>query len=184
VDDDASAAAAEDAEGHGDREAGQRAADDRRQVHEPEPELHQEDEGRHLDHRAQHQQALDDAFVEVGLLDRNEDVAPDGERLHEREGGQPDERRRQGEPRRASALEPDGEAEREEDEPLREQDDGLVLYEELARGATAPVRPTRTERVGVVSPGTPPARRRSADRPLQGADCSAHGGRNDPAVVP
>jgi len=104
---------------------------------------------RDLHDRAQHQQAVDDPLAQVGVLDRDEDEAPDGERLDEREGGQPDERRRQGEACGPAALEPDGEAEREEDETLREQDDGLVLYEELARGSTAPMKPTRTERVGM-----------------------------------
>ena len=129
---------AEDPERDGDREPGQRAADDRRHDDQAQAELDQEEERGHLHQRAQHDEALDDALAEVGLLDRDEDVAPHRQGLDEGEGSQPDQRRRQRQPGRAAALEPHGEAQREEHEPLREQDDGLVLDEELARGLTAP----------------------------------------------
>ena len=154
-----------------DGEAGQRAAQHRAQAEQPQPELHQEEEGRDLDDAAQHHQALDDALAEVALLDRDERVAPDGEGLDEGEAGQPDQRRRERQAGRAPALEPDGEAEGEEDQPLREQDDGLVLNEELAH--VAPSGGWRKRRGGRGPPRSPPAARISGRSTPSGADCSA-----------
>src|SRR5207245_3663553 len=90
-------------------------------------------------------------------LDRDERVAPDRERLDERERGQPDERGGEREPRRATALQPDRESEREEHDAVREDDDGEVLVEELAHASAR--RPMRRRLNEKRRPGkrSPPA---------------------------
>ena len=128
-------APAEDAGRHEERERRERAPHDRAQPEQAQAELDEEEERHHLDDAAEHDQAVDHALADVALLDRHEDVAPDREGLDEGEAGQPDQRRGEGQACGPPALQPDGEAEREEDQPLREQDDGLVLNEELAQVA-------------------------------------------------
>ena len=160
-------AAGHDAGGHEDRERRERGAHDRPQAEQAEPELHQEEEGRHLDDAPQHHQGLDGALAEVALLDGHERVAPDRQRLDEREAGQPDQRGRQGQARRAAALQPDGEAEREEDQPLREQDDGLVLDEELAHACALGMWRETPRRAGTTSDPRPPHDSRETDPRLR-----------------
>ena len=104
---------------------------DRDEDAEPEPEPQQEQKRHDLQSRPDHLEYVDDPGVEVGPLDWDERAAPDRERLDAGVRGQPDQRVRKHEPARATPLQPDGESEREEDQPVGEQDDRRVLLEEL-----------------------------------------------------
>ena len=104
------------------------------------PELQQEDHRHRLQHRAQHHERLDYLGREIGGLDGDEHEPPDDPRLDKCVRRKPDQRRREGKPRRSTALKPRGEPEREQNDPVRKHEDSLVLLEEGRQLRDVPLR--------------------------------------------